>query len=77
MDHQKIVLEGVKKPLSSFPFFLKGCKTPIVFEAAIVYVVMPGIVLVIAVSVMSAALVSYSARSEELEGTMFFVVSRL
>ena len=77
LHHQKVVLKGVKKSLSSFLSFLKRCKASIVFKTAMVYVVMFGVVLVIAASVMSAAFVSYSAHSEELERTMSFVVSRL
>lgn len=77
LHHQKVVWKGVKKSLGSFLSFLKRCKASIVFKTAMVYVVMFGIVLVIAASVMSAAFVSYSAHSEELERTMSFVVSRL
>ncbi|WP_283606606.1 sensor histidine kinase [Faecalispora anaeroviscerum] len=76
-NKRKIAFRGVKKSVCSCLSLLKKWKESIVFKTAMVYIIIFGIVLVIAASVMSAAFVSYSAHSEELERTMSFVVSRL
>lgn len=56
--------------------FKKG-RDSIVFKTAMVYIVLFGIVLAVAASVMSAAFASYSVHEEEMERTVSFVLSRL